>query len=134
MEKNVLPNRTTRMDEIRLFTRMGGQITNRFAANRAMDRPKRTLTTIPLSPPSNRPNNAACRRSANLWCTNDTYDAFRANIHERPRETDARAANRSPQSPTGRHEEAARRIKQVSERACLEAVAGLVEAGPDAAG
>jgi len=134
METNVLPDRTTWMGKIWLFTGMDGQIANRFAADRAMDRPKRALTAIPLSPPSNRPNNATCRSSANLWCTNDPYYAFRANIHKRPRETDARAANGNPQSSTGHHEEAARRTKQVRERACLEAVAGSVEAGSDAAG
>ena len=134
METNVLLNWTTRMDQIRLFTRMGGQITNRFTANRTMDRPKRTLTTIPLSPPNNRPNNAAYRNSADLWCANNSCDAFRANIHKRSRETDARAADGNPQSSTGRHKEETRRTKQVRERACLEAVAGSVEAGSDAAG
>jgi len=122
------------MGKIWLFTGMDGQIANRFAADRAMDRPKRALTAIPLSPPSNRPNNAACRSSADLRCANNSCDAFRADTHKRPRERDARAANGNPQSSTGRHEEAARRTKQVSERACLEAVAGLVEAGSDAAG
>lgn len=53
MEKNVLPDRATGLDEVRLLSGMGGQVTYRASSRRRMDHFKRPPTTVPRIPSGN---------------------------------------------------------------------------------
>jgi hypothetical protein len=133
------------MDEVRLLTRMGGQIPDRPTSNGSVDYAKRSYATVPVIPSDSCSHGSSHHYSTNPYYTNfwnadgsrnTLRNALCSYAHKGTGKADAGAAGKCPRSPAGSHQEKARRAEQVRWMRCLEDVDGsaedLVEAGAEA--
>lgn len=113
---HVLHDRPTRMDEVRLLTRMARKVRNRIAPNSSMAYAKRSTATIHAVATI-----ASSVRSSAHYTTSSTFGCYSTNtvrravpdLYQGTRETDDGTASPSAGSTARSHPEETRRTKQM---------------------